>query len=469
VTGLHLIYPELALSLMALGLMVADLFVAARHGKILYHMAWIATAITLCLVGFTISNSVDFQGVGSLWAVDPMSQFFKVLVLLATIMALLLGLEYKGLPIAHSGSFVALLLFSAVGMMFLVSAKDLLLVFIALELVSISSFIMAGFERGHAKSNEGAMKYFIFGSFSSAIMIYGISLYYGAAGTTDLLKAPHEGALLIVGLLFILVGFGFKASIAPMHFWVPDAYEGAPTPVTAYLSIAPKIAALGALLRIFGLMIPASSLQLAELIGFLAVLTMTFGNFTAIFQTNLKRLLAYSSVAQAGYMLIGLAVGTATGLEGVLLYSVTYVAMNIGAFAVAIALGNEEGYELEAYDGLAQRNLGLALCMTFFMLSLAGIPPLAGFIGKFYIFSAAMESHHYGLAIAGVINSVVSVYYYVRIVYHMFLRPAKSQAPVTAGAYLYSGIVLALLGIFVFGLFPESLVANVQSSAQILP
>ena len=467
--NLHLIYPEFALALMALGLMLADVFIAPKHGKILYHMAWLATAIALCLVGFSISNPAGWQGSGSLWIIDPMSQFFKVLILLTTIMALLLGLEYKDTSSSHAGTFVSLLLFSAVGMMFLVSTKDLLLLFIALELISISSFILAGFERGHAKSNEGSMKYFIFGAFSSAIMIYGISLFYGATGTTSLLAVTASGPLLILASLFILLGLGFKASIAPMHFWVPDAYEGAPTPVTAFLSIAPKIAAMGAIMRLFAVLLPASSLNLTWLLVMLAALTMTIGNFTALFQTNVKRMLAYSSIAQAGYILIGIATGDSLGLEGVLLYSSVYVAMNIGAFAVAIAIGNENSYELEAFDGLASRSLGMSLAMSFFLLSLSGIPPLAGFIGKFYIFSSAMQSGHYYLAVIGVLNSVVSVYYYMRIVFHMFLRPARTQSALVAGPYLYGGIALALAAVLFFGIYPEPLIANVRSAAQFLP
>lgn len=473
--NLHLIYPEIALSAMALGLLVADLFVAAKHGRLLYHLAWLVSIITLCLVGYTISSAGGMQGVGTLWSVDPFSQFFKMLVLLTTVLCLLLGLEYKELPPKHAGTFVALLLLCTVGMMFLVSSVDLLLSFISLELISLSSFILTGFERGNLKSNEGAVKYFLFGAFSSAIMAYGISLFYGAVHTTKLVGLPQTGGpMFILALLLIVVGFGFKASIAPMHFWVPDAYEGAPTPVTAYLSIAPKIATIGALLRIFSILLPAYILDLTAVFAILCGLTMTIGNFTAFFQDNVKRLLAYSSVAQAGYMLIGLVSGNTLGLEGVLLYSFIYVAMNIGAFAVAQAVGSEglvEGdpYGLSAFDGLARRSFGLALAMTFFLLSLSGIPPMAGFMGKFYIFSAAMQSGHYALAALGVINSVVSVYYYMKIVYHMFFKPAKTEVPLAVGPYLYGGLAVALAGVLVFGFYPEPLIASVQASAQYLP
>lgn len=474
-TGLHLLYPEIALAVMALGLLVADLFVAARHGRLLYHLAWIASIVALCLVGFTVSDPSAWHGTGTLWTVDPMSQFFKMLVLVTTVLCLLLGLDYKPLEGRHPGIFVSLLLLSSSGMMFLVSSVDLLLIFISLELISLTSFILTGFERGNPKSSEGAMKYFIFGAFSSAVMAFGISLFYGATGTTRLIGLSQPGGpVFILGLLLILLGLGFKASIAPMHFWVPDAYQGAPTPVTAFLSLAPKIATLGALLRLLTVLLPASLLDLTTLLVLLSGLTMTIGNFTAFFQDDVKRLLAYSSVAQAGYILIGIAAGNTLGLEGVLLYSFIYVAMNIGAFAVAQAVAEDatseaNPYGLPAYNGLGQRSLGLSLAMTFFLLSLAGIPPLAGFIGKFYIFASAMQSGHYGLAALGVVNSVVSVYYYMRIAYHMFFLPARHPAPVLAGPYLYGGLAVAVVGVLLFGIYPEPLIASVQASAQYLP
>lgn len=473
--NIHLIYPEIALGVMALGLMIADLVIKARHGKALYHLGWIACVVTLLLVGLTITDTAHYQGVGTLWAVDPLSQFFKMLVLLTTVLCLLLGLEYKQVPAAHSGTFTALVLFSAAGMMFLVSAIDLLQVFVALELISLSSFILTGYERRNPKSNEGSIKYFLFGAFSSAVMAYGISLFYGATGGTKLVGlAQSGGPLFILSVLLILLGFGFKASVAPMHFWVPDAYEGAPTPVTAFLSIAPKIATMGAMLRIFTILMPISVLQLTAVFSLLAGLTMTIGNFTAFFQDNVKRLLAYSSVAQAGYILIGVVCGNTLGLEGVLLYSFIYVAMNVGAFAVAqLVASQHEGpgdpYGLDAFNGLSSRSFGLSLAMCFFLLSLAGIPPLAGFIGKLYIFSAAVQSGHYGLAALGVINSVASVYFYMRIVYHMFFKPATATQPLQAGPYLYGSLAVALAGVILFGVYPEPLISSVQASAQYLP
>ncbi|MBI3299517.1 MAG: NADH-quinone oxidoreductase subunit N [Elusimicrobia bacterium] len=473
--GLKLLLPEFGLSLMALGLMVCDLFFDRRAGKALLALGFVAAGVALGSLGLAYNAPEAYSGLGTLWAVDPMSLFFKAVILATTTFVLMLSIDYKpAAELRHPGSFTALVLFSAVGMMLLVSATDLLLIFLSLELVSICSFILVGFERRDLKSSEGAIKYFLFGSFSSAIFIYGISFLYGALGSTSLLDLRPllgEGPALMfmVGCILLLVGFGFKVSMVPFHFWVPDAYEGAPIPVTTFLSIAPKAAALGVMVRVFNHLIPHSQLELTGLFSLLAVLTMTVGNLTALFQTNIKRLLAYSSIAQAGYMLIGFVTADAMGREGLILYTFVYVFMNLGAFAVALTLGNEEGYELEAFDGLSQRNLGLALLMTFFMLSLAGIPPLAGFIAKFTLFAAAVKTGHVWLAVAAVLNSVISVYYYMSVVYHMFFKQARTHEPAPTRLFVTGTLAVAAVGVLFIGLYPEPFLAVAHLSAEFLP
>lgn len=468
--NLRLLTPELALAGLALGLMLVDMLV--KKSRALYHLAWLSAAAVLVMTALTLSGASGSHGAGALWSVDPFSQFLKMCVLLTTALCLLLGLDYTALPEKHAGLYSALMLLAAAGLMFLVSATDLLLLFVSFELVSLSSFILTGFERRNAKSNEGAMKYFVFGAFSSALMVYGISLYFGATGTTKLLSAGAAASpMLGLGLVLILLGFAFKASLAPMHFWVPDAYEGAPTPVTTFLSIAPKIATMGVLVRVFGVLFPAPAWQMHSLLALMAVLTMTIGNFTAIFQDDVKRLLAYSSIAQAGYLLIGLAAGNPLGQQGVLLYAFTYVAMNLGCFAVAQAVGQEAGhYGLSAFDGLYKRSFGLALAMAFCLLSLAGIPPFAGFMGKLYVFSSAVQADMMWLAVVGVLNSVVSVYYYFRIAQRMFLRdPAGEPEPLPVGAYVAGGVAVAVVGVLLFGAYPEPLIAGVKASTRFLP
>ncbi|TBR24973.1 NADH-quinone oxidoreductase subunit N [bacterium] len=473
--GLRLLLPELGLSVMALLLMACDLFFDARRGKVLMGFGFVAAGVALGSLGLAYNAPDTYQGLGTLWAVDPLGLYFKAIILAATVFALMLSVDYKSPDaIRHPGSFTALVLLSAVGQMFLVSATDLLLIFLSLELVSISSFVLVGYERRDLKSSEGAMKYFLFGAFSSAILVYGISLMYAALGGTsliDIAPAMDRGVStsFVVGCVMLAVGFGFKVSMAPFHFWVADAYEGAPTPVTAYLSIAPKAAALAVMLRVFTHLIPHTSLDLQGIFAFMAFLTMTVGNLTALFQTNVKRLLAYSSIAQAGYLLIGFVTGDTIGREGLLMYAMVYVFMNLGAFTVAMAVGNEDGYELEAFDGLARRSLGLALLMAFFLLSLAGIPPMAGFIGKFALFAAAVKGGYWFLAVTAVLNSVVSVYYYMSVVYHMFFKAPRTLEPARTDVLMTGTLAVAAVGVLVIGLYPEPFLAAAKLSADMLP
>lgn len=473
--GLRLLIPEFGLALLGLALMACDLFFDQRRGKVLMGLGFVAAGVGLGSLGLAYNAPDAYQGLGSLWAVDPLALFFKAIILAATVFALMLSVDYKPADeIRHPGTFAALVLFSAVGQMLLVSATDLLLIFLSLELVSITSFILVGYERKDLKSSEGAIKYFLFGAFSSGIFVYGISLMYAALGTTSLIDiAPvldgGGATAFLVGCLLLAVGFGFKVSMAPFHFWVADAYEGAPTPVTTYLSIAPKAAALAVMVRVFTHLIPHTQLELQGLFAFLAVLTMTVGNLTALFQTNVKRLLAYSSIAQAGYLLIGFVTGDALGREGLLMYAFVYVFMNLGAFTVAMAVGNDDGYELEAFDGLARRSFGLALLMTFFLLSLAGIPPLAGFVGKFALFAAAVKGGHWWLAVAAVLNSVVSVYYYMLLAYHMFFKAPRTLEPARTDVLMSGALAVAAVGVLVVGFYPEPFLSAARLSAEMLP
>jgi len=356
-------------------------------------------------------------------------------------------------------------------MMLLSGAMDFIYLLISLELISISCFILTGFEQKNPRSAEGAIKYFLMGGLSTAVTIYGISLFYGATGTTNLFNYAtavelHIGdPAYIMGMLFILVGFGFKVSMVPFHFWAPDAYEGAPTPVTAYLSVASKLAALGAMMRIFASVIPHQEINITMLIAILAALTMTLGNLTALFQTNVKRLLAYSSIAQAGYILIGLVVAGPIGRESVMFYSLAYLVTNIGAFAVAMVVAGKTGsYEIDAYNGLSKRSLGLSIVMVMFLLSLAGIPPMAGFVGKFYVFASAVNTQQFlWLAILGVVNSVISVYYYMGIARRMFFVGSEDESPVETDIYAASVIAVTAAATLLLGILPETVMRIVKS------
>ena len=467
-TNIFLLNPEIALALAGLLILLAGAFISESRAKALYHLGIISSLAVLVVV--TTQNLLSFYGTGTMWVLDPGAQLFKFIILTATVFTLLLSVNYTAIQPRHIGTYTALLLWASCGMMLLSGAMDLIYLLISLELISISCFILTGFEQKNPRSAEGAIKYFLMGGLSTAVTIYGISLFYGATGTTNLLNCASAVSLhlsnpaYIMGMLFILVGFGFKISMVPFHFWAPDAYEGAPTPVTAYLSVASKLAALGAMLRIFASVIPHHALNITFVIAGLAALTMTLGNLAALFQTNIKRLLAYSSIAQAGYMLIGLVVADPIGREGVLFYALAYLFTNMGAFAVAMVVAGKTGsYELDAYDGLARRSLGLAIIMVIFLLSLAGIPPLAGFVAKFYVFASAVNSERFlWLAVLGVVNSVVSVYYYMNIARRMFF--VEGGEPATVETDIYTGCVLAITAAaaLIMGLLPETLMRIVK-------
>ncbi|MDP2866826.1 MAG: NADH-quinone oxidoreductase subunit N [Elusimicrobiota bacterium] len=468
-SNLILLNPEIILACAGLLILLAGAFIGESRAKLLFHLGTISAAAVL---GMVITQAVmAAYGMGTMWVLDPAAQLFKFIILAATVFTLLLSVNYTAIQPRHVGTYTALVLWASCGMMFLSGAMDFIYLLISLELISICCFILTGFEQKNPRSAEGAIKYFLMGGLSTAVTIYGISLFYGATGTTNLFNYVSSVDLhfsdpaYIMGMLFILVGFGFKISMVPFHFWAPDAYEGAPTPITAYLSVASKLAALGAMMRIFASVIPHYAIGSTMLIAVLAALTMTLGNLTALFQTNIKRLLAYSSIAQAGYMLIGLVVADPLGRESVLFYALAYLVTNMGAFAVAMVVAGKTGsYELEAYDGLAKRSLGLSIVMVMFLLSLAGIPPLVGFIGKFYLFASAVNSQTFlWLAVVGVLNSVVSVYYYMNIARRMFFAEGKDTSLVETDIYTTGVIVITSAATLLMGILPETCMRVVKN------
>lgn len=468
-TNILLLNPEIVLALAGLFILVCGTLLGEKHIRLLYHLGIISSAAVLGMI--MLQTAASSAGTGTMWVLDPSALLFKVIILVCTALTLMMSFNYSTIPLKHAGTYTALLLWASSGMMLLSGAMDFIYILLSLELISISCFILTGFEQKNPRSSEGAIKYFLMGGLSTAITVYGISLFYGATGTTNLfsysaaLSLHLKDPVYIMGLLFILVGFGFKVSIVPFHFWVPDAYEGAPTPVTAYLSVASKLAALGAMLRVFTAVLPHQALGLAGIIALLAALTMTLGNLTALFQSNVKRLLAYSSIAQVGYMLIGLVVADSIGREGVLLYALAYLATNMGAFAVAIVVAAKTGtYDLDGYNGLAGRSLGLSILMIVFLLSLAGIPPMAGFVGKFYVFASAVHAPQYlWLAVLGVINSVISVYYYMKIAHRMFFVQSEDPSPVEADIYMTGVLAVTAAATLVIGIVPETFMKAVKA------
>jgi NADH-quinone oxidoreductase subunit N len=413
--------------------------------------------------------AVTFQ---TMVVLDDFALFFNGIFCVSAALVMLLSVGYLRRQGIEAGEYYILVLFAALGMMLMASALDLLVVFLGLELMSLSLYVLAGFFRTRATGNESAMKYFLLGAFASGFFLYGIALLYGATETTNLrrlataLAAPGAASepLVLAGLALLLVGFGFKTSAVPFHQWAPDVYEGAPTTVAALIATGSKAAAFAALLRVL-LAMRGLQPDWATLFWLIAALTMTVGNVVALAQRNLKRMLAYSSVAHVGYMLVGVAAGPALGSAAILYYLVVYSFATIGAFGVILLLEREgvEAVDLTWYGGLAVRHPVLALVLTICLLSLIGLPPTAGFVGKFYLFSAAIRGGYVWLAIIAVLNSVAAAYYYLRLIVYMYMRDPEAE-PVHAALTPAAGVALAVAvwATVHLGLLPGSVLAAAQ-------
>lgn len=490
IESVRLFLPEIFLSGIALVLLGVE---AARPRRL---RVWsLAGSIGALVMTVWMVTGVSGQGhaFNGMVVADPFSSFFKIVALMGGILVLLLSEKEKSLMGEFAGAYAALILLSVVGTMLLVSAEDFLMVFIGLELATLPLFVLTGFARRDLRSSEGAVKFFLMGALSSGLTVYGISLIYGLCGTTSFrcirewfLSGSAVGEiapLFLLGLLFVLAGFAFKLTLVPFHQWVPDAYEGAPTPVTAFFSISREAGVFVVLLRFFGGFIPISEAGLTEFFIVLSILTMTVGNLTAVRQENLKRLLAYSSVAHAGTILIGVVAGNVLGRQGVMLYALAYVLMSIGAFAVVIAVSRVRGSEdIRTVRGLARDDFPLALLMLFFLISLAGIPPTLGFWGKFYVYAAAVDAGMYGLVAAGLLNAVVAVYYYFRIVQQMFFRMPESASGFAAGeigtvpsvsreaGWGIQAVAYGSVGAILFlGIFPQSVLSWIRLAMHWIP
>lgn len=454
------ILPEVILAAFALLLMVGAVFF---RREILVALALLGPAVSAtALVGqmcgrHALMPQEFFSG---MFVLDDFGFFFRLAILISTFLVALLSVGERLLPRNFLGEYFSLLLFSALGMMFLVSTYDMLMLFLAFEFVGIGSYVLTGFLKGNVKSAEAGVKYFLVGTFSSAVMLYGLTLIFGLSGSTHLGSAAGGNQpLLKMAILLFLVGAGFKISMVPFHMWAPEAYEGAPTPITGFISVVPKIAGLAVLFRIFWLG-PWGEMMTAFPLAALSIITMTVGNLGALAQSNIKRMLAYSSIAQVGYMLIGFVSAAPWGLLGVALYLLAYMVMNLGAFAVVIAVTNRGGGEdLKDFAGLSQRSPALAFVMALFFLSLAGIPPTAGFLGKFMVFGAAIDKGYAWLAVAGALNSVLSLYYYLRVVYQMYFEGASpTEKPLAPSLSLKLAIGLCAVFTMALGLYPGPII-----------
>ncbi len=432
----------------------------------------ILTAVTLLINEQSVPVALFLGSVVS----DPFSAYFKFLILLGTIFTIVVSFSEKDLANQRVGEYYALITIMVLGMFLMVSATDLIVVYLAIEIVSIMSFVLAGYLRGNRRSSEASLKYVIYGAFSSGIMLFGLSILFGLTGSTNIydIRVALAGLdtsvdlALILATLFIFTGFGYKISAVPFHYWTPDVYEGAPTSITAYLSVAPKAAGLALIIRFFNSSLGApgtfietewifsSAIPWTQVMAVLAVATMTLGNLIALRQTSVKRMLAYSSIAHAGYMMMGLPVLSEQGIYGIMIYAFLYLFMNLGAFYVLMLVRNNTGKEtFEAFSGLGHSSPLLAIIMTLFMFSLTGIPPTAGFIGKFYIFSAVIKAGpgFYWLAIIGVINSVVSLYYYMHVVKTMFFEEDTESGIKIKFSMISILTVILAVPTFIFGIY----------------
>ncbi len=474
VTSVVSIVPEIVVVATGLCVLLLDLAIPEERKHLLCGASLVG--IVVALVSVVALGQGRIEGFSGMIVHDGMGAFFDVVILSACALTLLMATGYSEWEGTHKGEFYALLLLSTSGMMFMAKGTDLMTVFLGLETLSIPIYVLVGFHRHRMSSIEGALKYFLLGAFASGFLLYGIALIYAATGTT---KIPILATMLydartlasplfLVGTGLLLVGFAFKVSLVPFHMWTPDAYEGAPTVVTAFMSAAVKAAAFAALIRVLLVALPGMQPVLWKVLWALAVLTMTVGNLSALVQDNVKRLLAYSSIAHAGYVLVGLVSGDVLGGQASLFYLLVYAFMNMGAFGVVILIARKEddGYDISHLKGIGFRYPALGALLTLFLVSLGGIPPTAGFVGKFYLFSAAVKNGYIWLAVIGVLNSAASIYYYLRLVVTMYMVPAEGEVPVPRPPRILFSVALCASAavVLVLGVLPRSVLEIAERS-----
>ncbi len=468
VMSLNVILPIAVLVLWACALLIIDLFIPAPRKGWTALLAAMGLAVAL---GLAVAQAGRQEtAFNNMVVVDGFSAFLNVLFTGSGLAGIALAYDYLKRTGIERGEYYILLMFSVSGMMLMAQATDLIVMFLALELLSIPLYVLSGFARPQVASEEAALKYFLLGAFSGSFVVFGIALVFGATGTTGLaavLESARTGAaslpLLVIGAGLVVVGLGFKVAAVPFHMWTPDVYQGAPSAVTAFMSVGAKAGGFAALLRIFMMAVPATSAHLVLVFQVLAILTMLLGNVVAIAQTNIKRMLAYSSIAHAGYILMALVTyglpGTAPiGVASALFYLVAYAITSFGAWAVVIALEKAEGkgLELDDYAGLGRKYPALALAMAVFMLSFTGVPPTLGFMGKFYLFGAAIHGGFVGLAIFGVVTSLISAYFYLRVIVIMYMRegdPQVSSDPWLKFTAIAAAVLTVLLSLAAAPLF----------------
>jgi NADH-quinone oxidoreductase subunit N len=476
VVDLRPLLPMLVLAATAAIVIVLDLLPPRERKDHLGFVSALGVVLTLVMtywMTFAIGGG-ELRGFRGMVVLDPFALFFNIVIGYATGLVILLSMDYIRRAGQEAGEFYILVLLSALGMMLMASAGDLIIVFLGLETMSIALYVLTGFFRHRLEAGEASLKYFLMGAFASAFFLYGIALIFGATGSTNLdriANAVAAGAgrdpMLAIGFGLLLVGFGFKISAVPFHMWAPDAYEGAPTSITAFIATGSKAAAFASLLRVLLTGLRGAPLDWPMLMWGMAAITMTVGNVVALAQQNLKRMLAYSSIAHVGYMLVGVVAGGSLGNGAVLFYLLVYTFTTAGAFGAILLLerNGREAVQLADYGGLATRHPMLAVALSVFLLSLIGIPPTAGFVGKFYLFGAAVKSGYVWLAVIGVLNSAVAAYYYLRLIVFMYMREPEGAPTVMAPSFSGAlALVVALWGVVQLGVAPGPLCDLAQAA-----
>jgi NADH-quinone oxidoreductase subunit N len=465
------ILPQVQLTIFGCGILLMDFWL--ERGYKYFHAITALAGIVFSTAALLKLRGAELVVFNAMVVVDSFFIFFSFIFLLAAALVVLMSVKYLDLEREHEGEYYALILFATVGMMFLADGNDLVTLFIGLELMALCFYLLTGFLRRDRRSTEASIKYFLLGVFSTGVLAYGFSLLYGISRSTDLRvianavrQRPLDDPIVFLAMITVAAGVFFKVAAVPFHQWAPDAYEGAPTPITAYISVASKAASFALLLRLFQVPLEPLREHWELLVALVAVATMTVGNLAAITQTNIKRLLAYSSIGHVGYILLGLVAGNEAGEIGISVYLFAYAAMTLGAFAVVTGMRRADlvGDELDDLRGLASKNPVAAWLMFIFLISLTGIPPTIGFYGKYYIFLALIESGHYGLAVFAALYVVVALYYYFRIVVMMFLQDMREPGKMTLAPGLTASLAVASVLTVLFGLYPEPLIRLAQFS-----
>ena len=469
--------PFLIISVWAVSLLMFDLFISNKGTLAILTAAGVVAALAVVIVRFG-SDQVAFNG---MIVADSFSDFLQIVILATALLGIAVAYDYLRRMNMERGEYYALMMFTVAGMLLMSLAGDLILIFLAIELLSLPLYVMSGFARPEKSSEESAMKYFILGAFSSAFLVYGIALIFGATGTTNMAGVAQligqnqaDATLLIIAVPMLLVGLGFKVAAVPFHMWTPDVYQGAPSAAVAFMSVGAKVAGFAALLRIFIAALPELAQAWGPVIIAVSAATMIWGNVAAIAQTNIKRMLAYSSIAHAGYILMALAAAAdpnvaEAAVSAALFYLFAYLFSNLGAWSVVLAMERSEGRGLliEDYAGLGRRRPAFALAMTIFMLSLIGVPPTVGFIGKFMVFSVSIDAGLIGLALVGVVTSLISAYYYLRVVVVMYMRSGEPES--RSESWLDRTVGLTALATILLGVLPGPILILAQSAGFITP